>query len=104
MSAKLTAAGYDPSNVEERARVIAKARGLIGDGNKRSAEEMEVDDGEGEEGEDWADEDSMEVDAKRSKTSVTSKGKLPRTDRQTAGLGSAQVRFDIQIWFRLLHC
>lgn len=51
---------------------------------------MEVD--EGDEGEDWEEEESMDVDSKRSKTSIVSKGKnLPRTNRQTAGLGDAAV-------------
>lgn len=97
MSAKLTAAGYDPSSIEERARVIAKARGLIGENRKRSAGDMDMDEGE-DDGEGWADEDSMEVDAdargsKRSKTSIVAQGKrVPGTDRQTAGLGDASVR------------
>lgn len=95
MSAKLTAAGYDPSSIEERAQVIAKARGLM-DNKKRSAGDMDED---AEDGEGWADEDSMEVDGddrggKRSKTSIVSKGKrTPGTDRQTAGLGNAEVSF-----------
>lgn len=94
MSKRLTAAGYDPTNIEERARVIAKARGLVGDTRKRDVEEMEEDDEDAWEGEG---DESMEVDgddsrtAKRAKSTIVPKGKrIPGTDRQTAGLGSTQ--------------
>lgn len=101
MTKKLAAAGYDPSSLEERARVLAKARGLIdSEGRKRTAEDMEMDEDGGDE--DWNDddEDNMEVDGegvsrKRSKTSssIVPRGKrFPATDRQTAGLKDAQVR------------
>ncbi|ORY90922.1 P-loop containing nucleoside triphosphate hydrolase protein [Leucosporidium creatinivorum] len=96
MTAKLAEAGYDPSNLEERARVLAKARGLT---TKRTAGEMEVDSGD-EEGEGaWGDEDDMEVEEgdgsarkkQKTSTSIVPKGKrIPGKDRQVAGLGSAE--------------
>lgn len=100
MTKKLTEAGYDPSNLEERARVLAKARGLIGaDSRKRTAGDMDVDEGSDEEwGDDGEEGDEMEVDGegvsrKRAKTSIVSKGKrTPGTDRQIAGLKDAEVR------------
>lgn len=103
MTKKLTEAGYDPSNLEERARVLAKARGLIGaDSRKRTAGDMDVDE-DGSDGEEWGDDgedgEEMEVDGdgvsrKRAKTSIVSKGKrTPGTDRQIAGLKDAEVRF-----------
>lgn len=94
MTRKLAEAGYDPSNLEERARVLAKARGLMdSESRKRSSGDMEDD---GEDGE-WGDE-SMEVDGesssrKRAKTSIVNRGKrTPGTDRQVAGLKDAEVR------------
>lgn len=97
MTAKLAEAGYDPSNLEERARVLAKARGLT---TKRTAGEMEVDSGD-EDGEGaWGDEDEMEVEEgdgsarkkQKTSTSIVPQGKrTPGTDRQVAGLGSAEV-------------
>lgn len=94
MSKKLTASGYDPTNIEARAKVLAKARGLIGDGSgrKRSAGDMDMDDDE----EDWQEDDGqMEVDGegsnKRAKTSLVAKGKrVPGSDRQTLGLKDAE--------------
>lgn len=92
MTSKLKEAGYDASNLEERAKVLAKARGLVG--KKRSAGDMEVDeDDEAAWGSD-ADE-SMDVDdgsRKKQKTSAAPKSskRVPRTDRQVAGLGSAE--------------
>lgn len=94
MSKKLTAAGYDPTNIEERARVLAKARGLMGESRKRAVDDMEDDDEDA-----WAEEgdDSMEVDGaeqtravkRAKKTSIVPRGtRTPRTNRQLAGLGS----------------
>ncbi|KAI5475012.1 nucleolar GTP-binding protein [Pseudohyphozyma bogoriensis] len=107
MSKKMTEAGYDPSNIEERARVLAKAKGLlevdeegnvVAKGTKRGAREMDSDD-EMDEDEEWGSDDGMEVDGgrgesrKRNKTSgsIVPRGKrVPGTDRQLAGLGSAE--------------
>lgn len=94
MSKKLTASGYDPTNIEARAKVLAKARGLLGDGSgrKRSAGDMDMDDDE----EDWQEDDGeMEIDGegsnKRAKTSLVAKGKrVPGSDRQTLGLKDAE--------------
>ena len=105
MTRKLTEAGYDPTRIEERARVLAKARGLIGASRKRDADDMEEMDDEDAWSEDAGD-DSMEVDGdgeravKRSKTSIVPKGKrTPVTNRETAGLGSMVVR----LLFLLIH-
>ncbi|KDE03465.1 nucleolar GTP-binding protein 1 [Microbotryum lychnidis-dioicae p1A1 Lamole] len=98
MTSKLSEAGYDATNLEERAKMLAKARGLIG--RKREAGEMDIDefnggadDGEG----DWVEADeSMDHDGprKRSKTgtkSIVPSGKrLPTKDRQVAGLRDAE--------------
>lgn len=97
MSKKLTDSGYDPSSVEDRARVLAKARGLLdNDNRKRGAGEMDVDEGDDDESE-WGDQ-SMEVDGgdgssrKRAKTSIVPRGKrTPVTNRQTAGLKDTEV-------------
>lgn len=105
MTAKLAEAGYDPSNLEERARVLAKARGLT---TKRSAGEMEVDDDEADGEAAWGDEEEMDVEEggrsgkkQKTSTSIVPKGKrVPGKDRQVAGLGSAEVRlFSRAGWF-----
>ena len=106
LSTSMKKAGLDPSKIEQRAALIAKARGMK---RKRNGdEEMDVDEeegggedgyyqGEGEEGGDWmdVDEDGEGDDGrsppKRRKsntgTAVTSTGKhAPRTNRQTAGM------------------
>jgi len=102
LSTSLTKAGLDPSRIEQRAELIAKARGL--ERKRKRDEEMDVDeeggsgeeeDGEGEDGGDWMDVDGQGDDAmsppKRRKsntgTAVTAAGKhAPRTNRQTAGM------------------
>ncbi|GAA5870985.1 hypothetical protein JCM16303_001651 [Sporobolomyces ruberrimus] len=94
MTEKLKAAGYDPSTLEERATLLAKAKGL---GMKRGAGEMDLDeDEEGEFGSD--DEEEMDVEGsgaaskkRRTSTSIVAKGKrTPGTDRQVAGLKDAE--------------
>ena len=101
LSVSLRKAGLDPSKIEQRAALIAKARGL--ERKRKRDEEMDVDeeggsdedgDGEGEEGGDWMDVD--EGDDRRppqkrrrnnTETAVTSTRKhAPRTNRLTAGL------------------
>jgi len=102
LSASLTKAGLDPSRIEQRAELIAKARGL--ERKRKRDEEMDVDeegesgegeDGEGEEGGDWMDVDEEGDDGKsppkrrksNTGTAVTAAGKhAPRTNRQTAGM------------------
>ena len=99
LSASLTKAGLDPSRIEQRAQLIAKARGL--EGKRKRDEEMDVDEEEedeengGGEGGDWMDVDGEEGDErsppKRRKsntgTAVAAAGKhAPRTNRQMAGM------------------
>ena len=102
LSTSLTKAGLDPSRIEQRAELIAKARGV--ERKRKRDEEMDVDeedeagedeDGEGEEGGDWMDVDGEGDDGrsppKRRKdnagTAVAAAGKhAPRTNRQTAGM------------------
>lgn len=102
LSASLTKAGLDPSRIEQRAELIAKARGL--ERKRKRDEEMDIDeegeggeaeDGEGEEGGDWMDVDGEGDDGKsppkrrksNTGTAVTAAGKhAPRTNRQTAGM------------------
>ncbi|GAA5862475.1 hypothetical protein JCM8547_002076 [Rhodosporidiobolus lusitaniae] len=97
MAQTLKEAGYDPSTLEERATLLAKARGLMG--RKRGADDMDEDGEEegawGSEGDEEED-DGMEVDdeaqaSKKRRTgaaSVVVKGKrVPRTQRELAGLG-----------------
>lgn len=95
LSTSLKKAGLDPSKIEQRAALIAKARGL--QRKRKRDEDMDVDgDEQDEDGEggDWMDvdeEDDGRSPPKRRKsntgTTVTSAGKhAPRTNRQTAGL------------------
>ncbi|QRV94472.1 nucleolar GTP-binding protein 1 [Ceratobasidium sp. AG-Ba] len=93
MAKALTAAGLDPSRIEERAKILAKAAiAKEAIGKRKRDEEMEVDsDGEGQ---GW-DDDGMDVDEedespKRAKTNSGGVAKrVPKTDRQTAGMRDA---------------
>ncbi|GAA6025424.1 hypothetical protein JCM11491_003511 [Sporobolomyces phaffii] len=98
MTQKLKEAGYDPSTLEERAQILAKAKGL---GMKRGAGEMDLDDDEEEDGAAWGSDDEEEMDVeegqgaatkkRRTSTSIVAKGKrVPGTDRQVAGLKDAE--------------
>ena len=113
MARDLRKAGIDPSKLEERAQMLALARGVqlktrnAGEKRKRDAEDgdgsMEVDgDMTGASASQWADEDSdedMDVDGapgkKRKSVSgraIAANGKLPKKNRQIAGLSdSAQA-------------
>ncbi|KAH8927135.1 NOG1-domain-containing protein [Atractiella rhizophila] len=113
MTSKLREAGYDPSNLEERAKLIAKAKGLVdGEGKKRKRNDedgedgMDVDqEGDGDDGWGSTDEESekgMDVDgeSKRSakrqkgnKGTVVHKGKrVPGKNRAVAGMSTdAQI-------------
>jgi len=102
LSTSMTKAGLDPSRIEQRAELIAKARGL--ERKRKRDEEMDVDeeggsgeeeDADGEDGGDWMDVDGEGDDGrsppKRRKsntgTTVAAAGKhAPRTNRQTAGM------------------
>ncbi|BGP53400.1 hypothetical protein JCM8202_000283 [Rhodotorula sphaerocarpa] len=112
MTAMLKESGYDPSTLEERATVLAKARGLVG--RKRGANDDDEMDEDGEEpvfGSEDDDEDGMDVEgdgarqaSKKRRTSSTSavaarsgsgsivpRGKrVPKTNRATANLGGAE--------------
>ncbi|KDQ07156.1 hypothetical protein BOTBODRAFT_38989 [Botryobasidium botryosum FD-172 SS1] len=91
MSERLTAAGYDPSRIQARAEILAKAQGA----KRKRAEDMDVEMAEGE----WVDEngdDAMDVDegqsSKRGKTnggSVVAK-RHPATNRQLAGMRNSE--------------
>ncbi|KAF7797295.1 hypothetical protein EIP86_008490 [Pleurotus ostreatoroseus] len=92
MAAELTRAGLDPSRIQERAEVLAKAAGAK---RKRGAEDdgMDVDmDGEEEDGgEDaWMDVDeeggAPSKRAKGNSGAVLAKGRQPRSNRQVAGM------------------
>ncbi|KAM0792868.1 hypothetical protein ACM66B_002631 [Microbotryomycetes sp. NB124-2] len=101
VTSKLSAAGYDTTNLEERAKLLAKARGLVG--KKRGSGEMDVDDDEDLQGgeDDWQDADeSMDVEdgsggsarkkQRTGQTSIVPKGKrVPTKNRAMDGLGSA---------------
>ncbi|KAG8943730.1 Nucleolar GTP-binding protein 1 [Tulasnella sp. 424] len=90
----LTKAGYDPSKIEERAILLAKAAGAK---RKRDEEEegMEVDE---QDEEDWEDDSEMEVDEDTPRKKLrTEKGsrvvavdRRARTDRSLAGLGGPE--------------
>lgn len=94
LSEGLTKAGLDPSRIQARAEIIAKAQGA----KRKRADDagMDVDDDE-EDGEgEWMDVDGEEAaPQKRMKTNsggVTSL-RAPRTNRQTAGMRDEEVRF-----------
>lgn len=96
LSQALTKAGYDPSKIEERAILLAKAAGAK---RKRDEDEdeggMEVDE---EDEEDWEDDSEMEVDEDTPRKKLrTEKGsrvvavdRRARTDRSLAGLGGPE--------------
>jgi hypothetical protein len=93
LTAELTRAGYDPSRIEERAKMLAKIQG-----SKRRREDVSEGDDVDMDSADGASEDeAMEVDgahksAKRAKTTsgrVTTK-RVPASDRQMTGLKNEQ--------------
>lgn len=93
----LTKAGYDPSKIEERAILLAKAAGAKRKRDEEEEEGMEVDE---EDEEDWEDDSEMEVDEDTPRKKLrTEKGsrvvavdRRARTDRSLAGLGGPEVR------------
>jgi hypothetical protein len=101
MTARLKESGYDPSSLEERATMLAKARGLVG--RKRGAEddddEMDEDEDFGGFGSEDDDEEGMEVEedgsrqaSKKRRTStsgsIVPRGKrVPTSNRATANIG-----------------
>lgn len=84
----MTAAGLDPSRIQERATILAKAHGAK---RKRMADEdvdMEGEDGEDEEG-DWMDVDGEDSPNKRAKGNaggIVPHRRAPKTNRQLAGM------------------
>lgn len=110
LSKGLTAAGIDPSRIEARAAILAKAAGAK---RKRLREEeeaeMDVDEGKGGDGEDgegeWMDVDDDTTPRKRAKANsgvaVVADGKRhPRSDRRFAGMRDTAVR-TAHLTFRL---
>lgn len=118
MTDKLREAGYDASTLEDRATMLAKARGLL-DRKRRAGDddEDEMDEGAsafrltgglseagltcsldaddeafGSDDEMDVEDDQQAVKKRRtsSSTGVVARGKLPRTNRATAGLASAE--------------
>ncbi|CAO1615275.1 unnamed protein product [Parajaminaea phylloscopi] len=88
MSEKLKAIGIDPSSLEARAQLLAKAKGMQAATGKRSRDaegEMDVDDDAGEASDaEWEDEDeSMDVDA-----STSSRKKV----KANSGVASRAIR------------
>lgn len=96
----LTKAGYDPSKIEERAILLAKAAGA----KRKRDEDEDMDVDEGQEDEDWEDESEMEVDEdsprKKARTEkgsrVVAVDRRARTDRSLAGLGGPEVRLPLR--------
>ncbi|BGP05443.1 Nucleolar GTP-binding protein 1 [Rhodotorula toruloides] len=93
MTEKLKEAGYDASSLEERALLLAKAKGLVG--RKRGADsddEMDQDESFADEGDDAemdVDEDAQASKKRRTSSSgsIVAKGKrVPGSNRQLAGL------------------
>jgi nucleolar GTP-binding protein len=105
LTTELKKAGYDPSSIEARAGIIAKAQGAK---RKRAEADMDVDmedgDGDASEGEegDWMDVDGEEqTPNKRVKSNsgavVAKHPRAPKSNRQFAGMGNEQV-CGISIW------
>lgn len=99
----LTKAGLDPSRIQERAEIIAKAQGAK---RKRANDdddaEMDVDDGGDGAEEDWMDVDGEGAPQKRAKVNsgkaVVKNPKVPRTDRQLAGMRDDTVSSHPIFW------
>lgn len=98
LTTELKKAGYDPSNIEARAGIIAKAQGAK---RKRAEADMDIDmedgDGDASEGEegDWMDVDGEEqTPNKRVKGNsgkvITKHPRAPKSNRQFAGMGNEQ--------------
>lgn len=98
MAAELTKAGLDPSRIQDRAEVLAKAAGAKRKREREEDEErMDVDgeEGESEEDEDaWMDVDGNGAPTKRAKGNsgaIVAKGRQPRSNRQYAGMRDQAV-------------
>ena len=92
LTTELTKAGLDPSRIQERAEILAKAQGAKRKREREEEEaEMDVDGPGAEDGEgDWMDVDEDATPAKRAKANsgaAVSKGRRePASNRQFAGL------------------
>lgn len=96
LTTEMTAAGLDPSRIQERAVILAKVQAV----KRKRAAEMDVDmdgdegEGEGDEG-DWMDVDSEDKPNKRVKSNsggvVAVDRRGPRTNRQFAGMRDEAV-------------
>jgi nucleolar GTP-binding protein len=92
----MTAAGLDPSRIQERATLLAKVQGAK---RKRAAETMDVDmddaEGNGEDEGDWMDVDGEDTPNKRARGNtgavVAVNSRAPRTNRQLAGMRDTAV-------------
>jgi len=97
LTTEMTAAGLDPSRIQERATLLAKVQGA----KRKRAAEMDVDmddvEGEGEDEGDWMDVDGEEAPNKRAKgnagRAVAVNSRAPRTNRQLAGMRDEGVCF-----------
>jgi nucleolar GTP-binding protein len=103
MTEKMTAAGIDPSRIQERAEILAKARAAERK-RKRGDEDVEMDD-EGDSDDDEG--DQMDVDdtpRKRVKDNkgaiVTVGNRAPRGDRTQIGMRNKEVS---QVCNRKIH-
>lgn len=94
LSEGLTKAGLDPSRIEARAAMIAKAQGAKRKRSQDTAMDVDEDD-DGEDG-DWMDVDeeggTPQKRAKSNSGTVVMSSRAPRTNRQLAGLRDDAVR------------
>ena len=110
LSESLTKAGLDPSRIEARAEMIAKARSAQMKRKRNEDEEAGMDLDEWEDADDSGNEDGMEVDGddttprKRVKTlsgaaapakEKTSSKRQPRSNRLLAGMRDTKVKANI---------
>lgn len=104
----MTAAGLDPSRIQERATLLAKVHGA----KRKRPTDMDVDmDDEGADGEegDWMDVDGEDTPNKRSKGNaggvVAVNRREPRTNRQLAGMRDEAVcTWLYNVSFQRLKC
>ncbi|KAF8590922.1 P-loop containing nucleoside triphosphate hydrolase protein [Ramaria rubella] len=96
MTSKMTAAGLDPSRIQERAEILAKAQGAERKRKREEAESAMDVDGEEDDGE-WMDVDGNEGEGTPKKkrksdagvVTVTKHKRAPVTNRQMAGMRDA---------------
>lgn len=115
LTGSLTKAGLDPSRIQERAEMLAKIQGEARRKRKREEQEegegMEVDGGDGgEDGEgEWMDVDDEDGSpgkrAKANSGAVVAKNarRLPKTNRQAAGMRDEEVRIAVFFSSFIIH-